>query len=91
MNRGYRRKRIEKLELALIEARSEIEDLRMTNRGLRALADRRADRINGIHAAWNDPGPVPWYHEMMQRRVRRWMPVLGRELDGGRPWHGPTG
>lgn len=42
------------------------------------LADRD---LEAILAAWNEPGPVPAYHEQHKAWVRRYWPTLAHALD----------
>lgn len=55
--------------------------MRVENSDLRIQLRHANEALAPIRQAWDRPGPVPWWHRMMQQRVRRWMPILGNALD----------
>jgi hypothetical protein len=40
-----------------------------------------AEAAREIVEAWTRPGPVPWRHAMMKRRLRRDWPALAAAVD----------
>lgn len=51
----------------------------VTPEGLRLADDWPAEVA--VAYAWDHAGRMPWWHRLMQRKVRKQMPLLARSLD----------